>query len=155
MKGLNLFVLTCLVGLVVSGLGNAAEKKVFINEISLGEGWIELYNPGSTDVDLSDCWFDDRAENTEHWKFPAGVKVPAGGYLLVYPDEGTGDTHTNWILETDDTDFGLWGSDKTTVLDLITGALLSEDLSYGRYPDGGDKLGNMEATKGAPNKKIK
>ena len=79
----------------------------------------------------------------------------ADGYLLIYPDKRTNDIHTNWILGIDDTNFELWESGKTKVFNIINGTALSEDLSNDRYPDGGDRLSNMEVTRGAPKKKIK
>jgi len=149
MKKLHLLIL---ISLFLVSIGNAAEKKIFINEISMGEGWIELYNASKGEVDLRGVYFNDALDDIEHWKFPAGVKIPAGGYLIVWPDEGAGDTHTNWLLEPDDSDFGMWDTDAKTLIESISGAVLSGEASYGRYPDGGDKLGEMEPTKAAPNK---
>ena len=149
---MKIFYLMVLINMFLVSIVYASGKKVFINEISLGDGWIELYNADKTEVDLSGVYFNDALDDIEHWKFPAGVKIPAGGYLIVWPDEGEGDTHTNWILEPDDADFALWDTDAKTQIDSISGAVLSDELSYGRYPDGGDKLGNMEPTEGVANK---
>ncbi|HUT10946.1 MAG TPA: lamin tail domain-containing protein, partial [Thermoguttaceae bacterium] len=49
------------------------------------EEWIELYNRGSTTVDLSDWRLEDAAE----YDFPAGTTLAPGGYLVVARDAVT------------------------------------------------------------------
>lgn len=44
--------------------------------------WVELYNTGSTDADISGCGLSDTPEEVKYI-FPQGTVVPAGGYLVV------------------------------------------------------------------------
>ncbi len=71
--------------------GSTETGNIVINEInynSLGEtnsgDWIELYNAGSTDLDLSAWYFED--ESGEYFNIPVGTILPAGGYLVLVED---------------------------------------------------------------------
>jgi hypothetical protein len=48
--------------------------------------WVELYNPGGTDADLSGMGLKDSPSANNRWLFPTGTTIPAGGYLLVWCD---------------------------------------------------------------------
>ncbi len=52
--------------------------------------WIEIYNPTSSDVDISGWIITDNPSpdgGTEGaWTFPQGTTIPAGGYILVVND---------------------------------------------------------------------
>jgi gliding motility-associated-like protein len=60
------------------------------------EDWIEFYNPGGAAVNLQGYWLSDNALNVQKWEIPAGVSVPAGGYLT-YLISGTGDYDPNYL----------------------------------------------------------
>ncbi|MEZ6116712.1 MAG: lamin tail domain-containing protein [Pirellulaceae bacterium] len=49
------------------------------------EEWVELYNKGTSTVDVSGWQFDDGM----NFEFPAGTSIPAGGYLVVSNDAAT------------------------------------------------------------------
>lgn len=78
-------------------LGTALQAQVVINELSAAnydggftdnygdeEDWFELYNPSGAAVDLSGFHLSDNELEPMKWVIPAGVSVPANGYLLVY-----------------------------------------------------------------------
>ncbi|HYQ44092.1 MAG TPA: lamin tail domain-containing protein [Polyangiaceae bacterium] len=63
---------------------------VAFNEISAaGDEWLELYNTGSTDFDLGNYAVADtdkttgEPRTTKAMRFPAGTKLPKGGFVLV------------------------------------------------------------------------
>lgn len=67
------------------------------------EPWIELYNSGTNDVDISGWALSDDYNNLSKWIFPQGTVINAGAYLVVWcdaePDETTpGNYHTNFRL---------------------------------------------------------
>jgi hypothetical protein len=117
-----------------------AAPSIKINEVySRGDAanpdWIEIYNTGSTSVDISGYKiYDNGGESGSKLKkeFPAGSIVPATGYIVMVVD----DTTTSG--------FGLGsGGEKVwlekadgTVIDTITFPALGVDTSYGRRPDG-------------------
>lgn len=67
--------------------------------------WIELKNTGTSVVELGGWTLTDSTSKPAKWTFPAGVKIPAGGYLVVAcsgrdikaPANG-GLLHTNFSL---------------------------------------------------------
>ncbi len=46
--------------------------------------WAELYNQGTTAVDLSGYGLSDNPGRPRKWQFPPGATIPADGYLRVY-----------------------------------------------------------------------
>lgn len=108
----------CLIAILLSFISVAAyaqgTKKVIINEflalnsknIQDEDGdysdWIELYNPGTTAVNLQGWTITDNADKLEKWVFPA-VTIGAGEYLIVFASDknrmsATGQIHTNFKL---------------------------------------------------------
>lgn len=68
--------------------------------------WIELYNSGATEADISGMAISDSLSKPGKWIFPDGVKIPAGGYLIVWCDgldeyKG-GNLHTSFKLSEND-----------------------------------------------------
>jgi len=79
-------------------LGLNVQSQVFINEYSAAnysgidfqtgpgtayEDWIEFYNAGSSAVNLAGYYLTDKLTNLQKWQFPAGVTIPANGFLVV------------------------------------------------------------------------
>ncbi len=101
--------------------------------------WLEIYNSGSTSVDLSGMYLTDNGNNKTKWAFPAGTTLAAGGYRIVFASNknGTlagGELHTNFALSANGEYLGLIASDGVTVIDHYTPSFPTqvEDVSYGR-----------------------
>lgn len=61
--------------------------KILINEILTNTDApqtdaIELYNPNTTDVNISGWYLSDNRSTPKKWKIPAVTIIPAGGYLV-------------------------------------------------------------------------
>ncbi len=92
----RLFVLLlCLVCLACAATVRAedAAADVVINEIMASNGvyeneesydWIELYNRGKKQIDLSGWRLSDGKKNLAKFVFPQGTKLKAGGYLTIW-----------------------------------------------------------------------
>jgi hypothetical protein len=98
--------------------------------------WIELYNNGTTDVNLSDYYLTDNSNDTTQWKFPAGTIITAGSYLLVWADaqyfgEHTIGLHTNFKLNGKGDEIALYSSSKT-LLDSYSFGVIKSGTSVGR-----------------------
>ncbi len=94
--------------------GLTARSQVVINEYSVSnlssfpdnynayEDWIELYNTGSSDVDISGYALSDKPSDPFRWPFPQGTVIPAQGFIRVWAsgrNEVTGSHfHTNFKL---------------------------------------------------------
>src|SRR5690606_24698676 len=56
---------------------------VVLNEVdSQPADWVELYNPGDADFDLSGYELRDNSDD-HSWRFLAGTTIAAGGFLVV------------------------------------------------------------------------
>lgn len=92
----RLIAVVCL--LILSGKGMAQTvKSIVINEIMASnvgvvmspafnfDGWVELYNPTGTDINLSGMYLSDDANNLTRWKMPSDIgTIPAKGFLVVW-----------------------------------------------------------------------
>ena len=61
----------------------ASNESTIADEDGAFSDWIELYNPGSEAIDLSDWCLTDSASNLAKWRFP-GVTLGAKEFLLVW-----------------------------------------------------------------------
>ncbi len=122
-----------------------ASNKSFTNADGTITDWIEIYNPGAVAADLSDLSLSDDFTLPRRWVFPAGVSIPARGYLTVKFDPGSpASTNAGPNLNTG---FGFnSGGDTALLFDRVSrgGALLDSvqfglqaaDFTIGRVPNG-------------------
>ncbi|MGA1841336.1 MAG: lamin tail domain-containing protein [bacterium] len=160
--GLSFLLFTFLPIPIIPGNSTRAFAKLYINEFMADndntiedpnesgafEDWIEIYNSGSSKVNMGGMYLTDDPNDPTKWQIPAGVSIQPGGYLLFWADndEEQGSTHTSFNLNKDGEEIILLASDHTTVLDSIKFDEQMPDVSYGRYPDGSSSWGFMIAT---------
>lgn len=104
------------------------------------DDWLEIYNSGPTDLDLSGLYLTDDPTNLTKWMFPlGGVMLDSEGHLLLWCDEDQEqpDLHTNFKLSRGGEFIALVDTDGETIIDAINFGPQDRDVSYGRYPDGG------------------
>ena len=93
--------------------GAAQEASVHISEVMAANthtildpdyynfsDWIELYNPGDTEIDISGYSIGDKL-NKPKWPFPEGTTIAPHGYLLIWADDKDKSKtalHTNFKL---------------------------------------------------------
>jgi hypothetical protein len=133
---------------------NAAPVRVFINEWLAGnarsfpdpadddyDDWFELYNAGTSVIDLGGYRLTDNLTNTTKYVIPAGVTIPGGGYLVVWADEEmnqngqTAGLHVNFKLSLAGEEIGLFAPNGT-LIDAVRFGQQIEDVSQGRVADG-------------------
>ena len=135
------------------------QSQVLINEYSASnlntivdnydeyEDWIELYNAGSTSVNISGYYLSDDTASVTLWAFPAGTVIPSHGYLRVWAsgrNEATsGNLHTNFRLTQtkSDPDWIVLSDPAGTVLDQWQLAITQMDHSRGRTTSGSEMWG--------------
>lgn len=125
---------------------NDCRSAIRINEVESNGGtpgdWIELYNAGTTAVELSNFLVKDN-DDTRTTRLPAGAMIAPGGY---------------YVIEEDVLGFGLGAGDAARVYD-ANGTLLDAyvwtahaAITYARCPNGtGDFADATTSTKGAAN----
>ncbi len=133
----------------IIALNNSGE----INPLTNTPGdWIEIYNSGSSEADISHYYLSDRPNAPFMWVFPENTIVPAGGYVLVWTD-GSGDTlsglHANFRLDVAGESLVLFSA-KREFVDSITYPRMYEDVSYG-LSESGEYLFFGNPTPGAYN----
>jgi len=119
----------------------ALNDNVNQDETGAYEDWLEIYNPGPDPIDMGGLFLTDDFTNTTQWMFP-DTTLEAGEFLLVWcdNDEEDGPLHTNFKLSGDGEELGLFNTlaAGNSAIDSLTFGTQSDDISYGRYPDGAD-----------------
>ncbi|MFN0036395.1 MAG: CotH kinase family protein [Saprospiraceae bacterium] len=101
------------------------------------EDWIELHNLTNAAVDLTGYALSDNPANPQKWIFPAGISIPANGYLIVWADEdGTqGPLHASFKLSASGESLSLVDS-QGYFLDTLSFGQQVTDMGYARLPNG-------------------
>ncbi len=115
--------------------------------------WFELYNPGTTPVDLGGFYLSDNLNKPTSYRIPAGVSVPAGGWVVFYADgePEQGPYHTNFKLDKKGEVIGLWGGGGSVQIDVVVFGPQRNNRAAGRYPDGGSEWQRVVPTPGWAN----
>lgn len=122
------------------------------------DDWFELYNDATKVVDLSGYFLSDDPLDKTKFEIPSGLKIGAGGHLLVWADEesfqntlGT-DLHVNFKLSSLGETITLYAPD-LSVVDAVAFGPQVANVSQGRSPDGyaGPLINLSSATPRAPN----
>lgn len=106
------------------------------------DDWIEIYNAGSTAVDVGGMYVSDNKANPFKYKIPddePGVTtIAAGGFLLIWADNQSeqGALHADFGLANAGEDVGIYYIDGRKIDDYTFGAQ-SENVSWGRTTNGG------------------
>jgi len=143
-------------------------RKVFINEICTsnlscafdenGEhpDWVELYNSGDSDIDISGWKLSDSESKRSKWSFPQDTLIPAGGYTVVCldgtpdKDDGISGLHASFRLSSGNENLFLSSKDLHPV-DSVEIPKLKYDTVWARETDGGSSFTRMTPTPSAPN----
>lgn len=149
-------------------VGAPAASSVIINEVMADnqktiadpqgefDDWIELRNTGTAEVDLSGMYLSDEPSNPRKWQFPAGTKLGAGGYLIVWTDED-GEAaiglHASFKLSANGETIVLVDTDarNNALLDTVTFDNLSSDTAYGRRASDPTKFDLLKPSPGTVN----
>ena len=116
------------------------------------DDWIELYNNSNLDIDLSGYFLSDISEDIMSWQIPAETVISANGYLMIWADkdEEQEGLHANFKLSSTAESIILSNSDGS-ILDEVSYADQTTDISYGRFPNGTGDLQVMNPTFGLEN----
>jgi len=94
--------------------------------------WIEIYNRGTSGINLRDYYLSDDIEELQKYNFPV-TSLAAGQYFMVYCDKNATGRHTIFGLDVDGESIYL--SNKSgNIIDYVKYPLLFPDISYGRNP---------------------
>jgi len=99
--------------------------------------WIELYNSGDDPVHLGGLFMTDDLDNPFKWRLPDKAFIDPNGFNIIWADGLDHDEHAAFKLSEGGGQIGLFRPDGT-IIDTVTYADQRDDVSYGRFPDGGD-----------------
>ncbi|NBU70754.1 MAG: hypothetical protein EBS53_04790, partial [Bacteroidetes bacterium] len=99
--------------------------------------WVELHNTSAQAISLAGWYLSDDQSNPLRWRIPAGISIPAGGYLIIWTDADSldGPLHTNFRLSATGEDVVLSNS-AGQLVDLVNFPLQITDTAYARIPNG-------------------
>lgn len=121
---------------------------VFINEWrnhSDPDDWIELYNHSNEAVDISGAWLSDDP-TTNKYRIPDGTVIAPRGFM-----SWSQDILRFELFAGGETIF-FWNSNQTRVIDVIDFRGQSNNITSGRWPDGGPiSYGLNSNTRNGPN----
>lgn len=113
------------------------------DEMGEYEDWIEIYNAGTSAVDIGGMWITDNLEELMTSQIPDTnpdiTTIQPGEFLLLWADKQPeqGILHIDDVkLSGDGEQIGLTDVDGITILDSLTFGPQTTDVSYGRNPDG-------------------
>ena len=81
---------------------SASNLHSFVDNFGKTEDWIELYNAGDTDANISGYHLSDKESKPMKWVIPQNTIIPAKGFLIIYCSGRDGrfnnEYHTNFKL---------------------------------------------------------
>ena len=103
------------------------------------DDWIELWNGGTTAINLQGKYLTDKANNKLMWPMPS-VTLQAGEFKLFWADsdEQFNRNHTSFSLSANGEDLRLYQSYEGVpqIIDRVVFPALSQNVSWGRTTDG-------------------
>ncbi|MFT7589038.1 MAG: hypothetical protein ACI959_001252 [Limisphaerales bacterium] len=120
---------------------SASNLESFQDAFGKTEDWIELYNAGSTSVNLSGWHLSDKQDKPTKWVIPAGTNIPADGFLTFWCSgrdlEISGEYHTSFKLaQTTGDDVVLLADPSGSVINIFPLDLTLTEHSRCRITDG-------------------
>ncbi len=131
----------------ISSLSFSQPAELYINEFQASSDslvrnpysgyyadWIEIYNAGSTDVDISGYYLTDDPQVPDKWKISFDIILHAGEYTQFWADDIDEFNHTNFKLSRSGEFIGFY-DDLGNVIDSLSYGYQEDEISYGRSPD--------------------
>lgn len=101
------------------------------------EDWIELYNAGESPIELGGLYMTDDLSDPFKWQIAGNPVIQPKSFYIIWADGLSYENHASFKLSGDGEQIGLYRADGT-IIDTITFLRQPNDISFGRFPDGGD-----------------
>jgi hypothetical protein len=102
--------------------------------------WVELYNSGSSTIDLSEYTLTDNFKDLVKWKFPSGTQIGSKSFLLIWTDGKNTKLHTSFKLSADGEELALIDA-SGKFIDSVSFGLQDPNISLGRNNTNNAKWG--------------
>jgi len=126
------------------------------DEVGDYEDWLELHNRGDGEAAIGGWLLTDDISLSVAWALPAGVVIPAGGFLVIWADDdvGEGPLHADFKLSSEGERVTLLAPD-WRIEDAVQLPELEDDQVFAREHDGdGDWRVAPGATPGRSNQSL-
>jgi hypothetical protein len=97
--------------------------------------WVELYNAGTSDVNLNGYYLTDNLTRPDKWSIGQDLIIPSKGFVIIWTDGKNTGLHASFKISQLGEEIGLF-SPALALLDSVTFGLQTVDISSGRSPDG-------------------
>lgn len=115
------------------------QRSVVINEVftngTQAADFIELYNPTDLDIDIGGMWLSDKQDALMLYQIPSPTVIPASGFWVQEIGLGL----TGFGISSLGEEIFLTAQDGSFVAASYAFGPMEQDVSIGRYPDGGDQ----------------
>lgn len=129
-------------------------NKCLLDSYGVASDWIELYNASSIDISLDGYGLSDDVNSLLKWTFPSNTIIKSGEHLVVFASKQSStdkEYHTGFALSKNGETVYL-SNPNGDIIQKITIPPLSQDITYGRSPDGSEILTTMTPTPNITNK---
>jgi hypothetical protein len=97
-------------------------------------GWVELYNYGTTPVDLTGMHLSDNPNRLDKWQFPEDSVIAAGEYKILNLSNNGNPQNLSFSLSSSD-EFLILSNQDRRVIDTVPVIMVPSHASYGRCSD--------------------
>ena len=126
----------------------ALNDQTIFDENGEYDDWIELFNDSQEAIDIGGMYVTDDLKRPDMWQIPASfpdsTTIQPGEFLLLWADKDPeqGVLHLNIKLSGDGEQIGLARKTDSgfVFVDTLIFGSQTADVSYGRFPDGGDSF---------------
>ena len=135
--------------LLICGLHSVCTSQIVINEVMASNitaqltpdksdfaDWIELYNAGNTIINTGEIFITDDLSNPFKWQPYDHVDLYPGNHYYIWADGLDYENHASFKLSGSGEQIGIFYADGR-ISDTVTLGVQWNDVSFGRYPDGG------------------
>lgn len=107
--------------------------------------WIELYNSGTTTINLAGYHLSDKISNPTKWTIPSGVSIASNGFLIIWASGAntvvSGNVHAGFKLTQTKLEAIVFAGPSGTIIDSLTLKPTLTDHSRGRTTNGASAWG--------------
>ena len=98
--------------------------------------WIELYNSGTSEINIGGYFLTDNFNDKQKWQIPAGTSIDPGGFLIIWADSNNTGLHTSFNISASGEELAIF-TVSGELADSVSFGVQEPNISMGRKTDGG------------------